>query len=56
MSGKMKGQNYKVYINPDGTKYYALIQARKNGFEASAEHDGRTARRKKAAGHVRKKK
>ena len=55
MSGKMKGQNYKVYISPDGTKYYSLTQACKNGFQASAEHDGRTTRRKKA-GNMRKKK
>ena len=32
MSGKLQGTNYKVFISPDGTKYYSLKKAVESGF------------------------
>ena len=43
----MKGHTYKVFISKDGVKYYSLRQAAQNGFQASANMDGRKNRRQK---------
>ena len=50
MSGKLKGNLYKVYINPEGVKYYSLSKAIKEGGfvpDESTNTDGRKTRRKR---------
>lgn len=52
VSGKLMGQEYKVFIAPDGTKHYSLTSAaNKGGFKRTKSMDGRTARHKKKPGN-----
>ena len=46
LSGKLRGNLYKVYISPDGAKHYSLSKAKDNGFPAD-EGDGRKGRKKR---------
>ena len=49
LSGKMKGQTYKVFISPDGGKYYSLAKAKTDGGfnPGSMTVDGRRRQQKK---------
>lgn len=50
MSGKLKGNVYKVYIDSEGNKYYSLKKAADNGFVVvDGLGDGRTKKSKKPA-------
>lgn len=45
LSGKLKGNTYKVFISPNDAKYYALTKAQENGFKPDDTTDGRKRRR-----------
>ena len=49
LSGKLAGNLYKVFVRPDGVKYYSLGKARAGGFTADYE-DGRKRRQPKTKG------
>ena len=47
MSGKLAGQLYKVFISPNGTKYYSQSKAvKEGGFHPDGNTDGRKGPRK----------
>ena len=41
LSGKLKGNLYKVYISPKGAKFYSRSKATEQGFAADDAQDGR---------------
>lgn len=41
LSGKLKGNLYKVYISPKGAKFYSRSKAIEQGFAADDAQDGR---------------
>lgn len=41
MSGKLRGNLYKVFLSPDGSKYYSLTKAKESGFCDAGYEDGR---------------
>lgn len=46
MSGKLKGNLYKVFLSPTGGKHYSLKDAKAQGFKGGPELDGRRKRKK----------
>lgn len=44
---KVKGGLYKVFISPDGSKFYSAAKAIENGFSPSENLDGRKSRKTK---------
>ena len=48
LTGKLKGQQYKVFIGPDGAKFYSLAKAISHGFNGGSGLDGRKKKTKKA--------
>jgi hypothetical protein len=47
LTGKLKGGLYKVFISPDGSKFYSAAKAIENGFSPSENLDGRKSRKTK---------
>ena len=47
MTGKLRGNTYKVFIDGAGSKFYSLSKALENGFKADGSLDGRKTRHKK---------
>lgn len=47
LSGKLKGNLYKVFVSPNDSKYYSLAKAVENGFKAEWSQDGRKKKRAK---------
>ena len=46
LTGKLRGNTYKVFVDGDGSKFYSLSKALKNGFKADGTVDGRKTRHK----------
>ena len=49
LTGKLKGQLYKVFVSPTGTKFYSLTKAKEAGLKGKSIPDGRTKKAKKKA-------
>ena len=49
MSGKLRGNLYKVFICPDGNKYYSLAKAIQGGYQADGCEDGRKKKKRPLA-------
>ena len=47
LTGKLRGNTYKVFIDGSGSKCYSLSKAVENGFKADGTVDGRKNRHKK---------
>lgn len=46
LTGKQKGNTYKVFISKDGGKFYSLTKAKEQGFKDEGICDGRKTRHK----------
>ena len=48
LTGKLKGQEYKVFVDPEGCKHYSFSKAQQAGFDGECP-DGRKKRAKAKA-------